>query len=515
MESLLLNNEKLQYPTNIGNCDDGTSDSHDQDEGLTLRLKNVRPRSEDEEEEDEADKDEDDHMHAEDDRPVKRLKFMMSDQNLAESLQEQEKEDGDGDGDGDGWGDDGGEEDEIALSEDSSKNNTLRLVMSRQSSDSGGRRYRSSPPDNTVQVPQSRSRRNSSTQPEQVVASIRPSRGAPQGTVKADRSTVTRTSSRASTRARTLNADHSESEEEEEEDDIEEKAVNYGVQEGKDDDDDEGDDDKPLADKEDSGSEESYDSVPRASRRKVKAKVPIRSSPRVQSVPKPMLSRRSSSRGRVSYAEADSEEDDEDDEDNERIEMEDYNKNSRSESDDEDNDAISHTATRRSGRESAGKNKLFDVKVDQRPAVTIKKETRGRVAARFAPPPPPPALPTRARVSINPDNSRQRRLPASRSSSSAPSSSSTTASSSSATYPVASPIMKPPQNYRIDSDTKANMNLILTTIETADKQNLFAESVTDEEAPGYSEIVLHPMDLGTARYVRFQISFLRAKELRR
>ena len=45
------------------------------------------------------------------------------------------------------------------------------------------------------------------------------------------------------------------------------------------------------------------------------------------------------------------------------------------------------------------------------------------------------------------------------------------------------------------------MNLILTTIETADKQNLFAESVTDEEAPGYSEIVLNPMDLGTAKYV--------------
>ena len=511
MESLLLNNEKLQYPTNIGNCDDGTFDSHEPDEGLTLRLKNVRPRSEnDEEEEDEADRDEDDHMHAEDDRPVKRLKFMMSDQNLAESLQEQEKEDEDEDG----GGDDGGEEDKKASSEDSSKNNTFRLVMSRQSGDNGGRRYRSSPPDNTVQLPQSRSRRNSTTKPEQVTASIRPSRGVPQGTVKTDRSTVTRTSGRASTRARALNADHSESEEEE--DDKEEEAVNYGVQEGKDDDGDE-DDNKPLVvDNQDSVSEESYDSVPRASRRKVKAKVPKRSCPRVQGIVKPMLSRRSSSRSRVSYAEADSEEDDEDSEDNERIEMEDYNKNSRSESDDEDNDDISHTAIRRSGRESSGKNKFYDVKVDQRPTVTVKKETRGHVAATIVPPLPPPALPTRSRVPINSDNSRQRRLPTSRSSSSAaPSSSSYTSSSSSASYPVASPVMKPPQNYRIDSDTKANMNLILTTIETADKQNLFAESVTDEEAPGYSEIILHPMDLGTARYVRFQIVFLRAEEQRR
>ena len=490
MESLLLNNEKLQYPTNIGNCDDGgIFDCHEQDEGLTLRLKNVRTRSEDDEaEEDEVDKDEDDHMDVEDDRPVKRLKFLMSDRCLSESLQEQE------DGDGDG------EEDEKVSSEDSSKNNTFRLVMSRQSGDTGGRRHRSSPPDNTVQLTHSRSRRNSSTQPEQVIASARPSRGAPQpqGKVKNGRSTVTRTSGRTSTRARASNADRSDSEEEE--DDREEEAVNNGVQQGKDD-----DDDKPLADNDDSESEESYNSVPRTSRKRSKAKVPIRTSSRVQSAVKSMLSRRSSSRSRVSYAEVDSEGDDEDSDDNERIEMEDKNKDNRSESDDEDNDVTNHTATRRSGRESAGKNKFYDVNVDQRATVTIKKETRGHAAATFVPPPPPPVLPTRSRVSIDSDNSRQRRLPASRSSSSsAPSSSS---SSSSASYPVASPVMKPSQNYRIDSDTKANMNLILTTIETADKQNLFAESVTDEEAPGYSEIVLHPMDLGTARYVRFQIAF--------
>ena len=57
------------------------------------------------------------------------------------------------------------------------------------------------------------------------------------------------------------------------------------------------------------------------------------------------------------------------------------------------------------------------------------------------------------------------------------------------------------QQYRIDSDTKKKINSLLTLIEEADKQNLFAESVTDEEAPGYSEIVLRPMDLETARSV--------------
>ena len=57
------------------------------------------------------------------------------------------------------------------------------------------------------------------------------------------------------------------------------------------------------------------------------------------------------------------------------------------------------------------------------------------------------------------------------------------------------------QQYRIDSETKKKMNFFLTLIEEADKNNLFAESVTDEEAPGYSEIVLRPMDLETARSV--------------
>ena len=41
------------------------------------------------------------------------------------------------------------------------------------------------------------------------------------------------------------------------------------------------------------------------------------------------------------------------------------------------------------------------------------------------------------------------------------------------------------------------MKLLLTTVEEADIQEFFFDPVTDEMAPGYSEIITHPMDLTT------------------
>ena len=488
MESLLLDNERGQYPTNIGNCDDGTSDDQEQGEGLTLRLKNVRPRNEDEEQgEDDVGNDEYDHAQTEDDRPVKRLRFLMSDRNPSESMQEEGEAEGEIEGDGEEGGGEG-----IVSEDKSTANNSLRLVISREGGDSGGHRPQPTSSNHTMQKPQLRNRGSSSSQLDEVPASMRASRRGPAETAKIDRGTGARTGNRASTRASSSKSDHSELEEEEGEE--EEDAPSYGAQDEDDDNDSDDDDDKPVADDEDSPSEESDDSVPRSSRRKSKTKAPTptRSSSRKRSVVEPptSASKRLSGRSRVSYAEADSDEESEENEDDDRVDMED--KDNRSESDTEANDAVNHTATRRSGRESAGRNKLYDVKVEQETAVIVKRESRGRVI----PPPPLPVLPTRSRTQINQDNGRQRRLPAARTSSSSSSS-----SFSSSVHPIAAPVIKPLQHYRIDSDTKANMNLILTTIETADKQNLFAESVTDEEAPGYSEIVLNPMDLGTAKYV--------------
>jgi hypothetical protein len=480
MESLLLDNERGQYPTNIGNSDDGASDDHEPGEGLTLRLKNVRPRNEDEEQgEDYVGNDEDDHAQIEDDRPVKRLRFLMSDRNSSESMQEE----GEGEGEGEIEGE--GEEEGIVSTDRSTASNSLRLVISREGGDGGGHKTHPTSSNHTMQKPQLRNRGSSSSQLDEAPATMRASRRGPAETAKIDRGTGARTSSRASTRASASKSDHSELEEEEG------QVPSYGAQDEDDDNDSDDDDDKPVADDEDSQSEESDDSVPRSSRRKSKTKAPTptRSSSRRRSVVEPptSASKRLSGRSRVSYAEADSDEESEDDEDEDRADMED--KENRSESDTaEANDAVNHTATRRSGRESAGRNKLYDVKAEQETAVIVKRESRGRVI----PPPPLPVLPTRSRVQINQDNGRQRRLPAARTSSS---------SSSSSAHPTAAPATKPLQHYRIDSDTKANMNLILSTIETADKQNLFAESVTDEEAPGYSEIVLNPMDLGTAKYV--------------
>ena len=488
MESLLLNNERGQYPTNIGNCDDGTSDDQEQGEGLTLRLKNVRPRSEDEKEgEDDFGNDKYDHGQTEEDRPVKRLRFLMSESNPAESMHEQ----GEGEVAIEGEGEEEGGEGN-ASTDKSTVNNSLRLVISREGSDSGGHRPQPTSSNHTMQKPQLRNSGTASSQPDQEPTNMRASRRGPAETAKTERSTGARTGSRTSTRASASKTDHELEEEEEE-------AVSYGAQDEDDDNDsdtdDADDDDKPVADDEDSQSEESDNSVPRSSRRRSKTKVltPTRSSSRRQSAIKPATSasRRLSGRIKKSYAEADSDEESDDDEEGDRIDTQD--KEDRSESDTELNDVINHTGARRSGRESAGRNKLYDVKLEQETAVILKRESRGRVI----PPPPLPVQPTRSRMQINQDNGRLRRLPAARISTSSSSSS----SSSSSAHPIAVPAIKPIQHYRIDSDTKANMYLILSTIETADKQNLFAESVTDEEAPGYSEIVLNPMDLGTAKYV--------------
>ena len=44
------------------------------------------------------------------------------------------------------------------------------------------------------------------------------------------------------------------------------------------------------------------------------------------------------------------------------------------------------------------------------------------------------------------------------------------------------------------------MKLLLTTVEEADEQGIFFDPVSDDVAPGYSEIIAHPMDLTTGNH---------------
>jgi hypothetical protein len=202
--------------------------------------------------------------------------------------------------------------------------------------------------------------------------------------------------------------------------------------------------------------------------------------------PKRGSSRRSSSSSsRVLYKEVDT------DDDEDIYGKEDEEEDNKDDDDDDEEEEVvkaeivsASQGTRRSGRESAGRNKVLEREQEEDAKILSKRESRVRV-----PPPRAPSPPVRAARSIGAAaNGNQRNLPAARTSSSSSSSSSSSAADS-----------RPQIQYRLDSDVKAKLLLLLTTIESADKDNLFAESVTDEEAPGYSEIVLNPMDLGTAK----------------
>jgi hypothetical protein len=53
---------------------------------------------------------------------------------------------------------------------------------------------------------------------------------------------------------------------------------------------------------------------------------------------------------------------------------------------------------------------------------------------------------------------------------------------------------------RLDPDTKKKLLEMLTLIETEDEQGIFINPVTDDIAPGYSDIIDQPMDLTTIRH---------------
>lgn len=55
---------------------------------------------------------------------------------------------------------------------------------------------------------------------------------------------------------------------------------------------------------------------------------------------------------------------------------------------------------------------------------------------------------------------------------------------------------------RLDPDVKRQMLQVVDCADELDAEyGLFAQPVTEDEAPGYFEIVLHPVDLGSVRYV--------------
>jgi hypothetical protein len=183
----------------------------------------------------------------------------------------------------------------------------------------------------------------------------------------------------------------------------------------------------------------------------------------------------SSGRGRiknaskVQYAEVNSDDGEEDEEE---------------EAEDEEESVVSEiqsTGTRRSGRESAGRNKHNEEEEEER-HIAIKKESRSQSKSSAASAILDDTIVSRGRHG-NVKQSNNRKLPPSKP---------TTISHKQEEVPKE-------EVYRLDSDTKKILNLLLIAIEEADKNGSFSFPVTEEEAPAYSEIVLHPMDLSTAR----------------